>query len=147
MGSMASASYTVLPRVVVLLLLQVLLADLPTQLQVIRACVKKISISILPPLPSFFFLLKTSPCPTSETCFLPISSSLSPSTSCFLPSGGIQQIQLGFCSLKREFKNSELQKRLGVQMITEESRLQSILAISVVSTKNASLRTIISLPL
>jgi hypothetical protein len=53
---MASASYTVLPRVVVLLLLQVLLADFPTQLQVIRACVKKISISILPPLPSFFFL-------------------------------------------------------------------------------------------
>jgi hypothetical protein len=37
---------------------------------------------------------------------------------CFLPSGGIQQIQLGFCSLKREFKNSELQKRLGVQMRT-----------------------------
>jgi hypothetical protein len=55
MGSMASASYTVLPRVVVLLLLlQVLLADFPTQLQVIRACVNKISISILPPLPSFF---------------------------------------------------------------------------------------------
>jgi hypothetical protein len=53
---MASASYTVLPRVVVLLLLQVLLADFPTQLQVIRACVKKISISILPPLPSFLLL-------------------------------------------------------------------------------------------
>jgi hypothetical protein len=36
----------------------------------------------------------------------------------FLPAGEIQQIQLGFCSLKRELRNSELQKRLEEQMGT-----------------------------
>jgi hypothetical protein len=36
----------------------------------------------------------------------------------FLASGEIQQIQLGFCSLKRELRNSELQKRLEEQMST-----------------------------
>jgi hypothetical protein len=36
----------------------------------------------------------------------------------FLPSGEIQQIQLGFCSLKRELRNWELQKRLEEQMST-----------------------------
>jgi hypothetical protein len=36
----------------------------------------------------------------------------------FLPSGEIQQIQLRFCSLKRELRNSELQKRLQEQMST-----------------------------
>jgi hypothetical protein len=36
----------------------------------------------------------------------------------FLPSGEIQQIQLAFCSLKRELRNSELQKRLEEQMST-----------------------------
>lgn len=35
-----------------------------------------------------------------------------------LPAGEIQQIQLGFCSLKRELRNSELQKRLEEQMST-----------------------------